>query len=349
MATPTQIQWLLRLPSALRCRLISPLEKDLLHGSTLQRPFTTTSSIYAKGAAKPPKPSLAKPKPSPSQPQPKPFKSNRTPPRPSSNTSDLAIDTSIRKLLAKTGQVLLYYSPNHNSFFLSSYIFGSLFLLSSVVQASMTRAEREKIPWYTRAMTASVAIFTAALGTALILAPSKLIRSVSLIRSVANSAGREDHTLPFLRFEIKSSVPFSSKSRVLDAPMSHVRIDRTVATTEPPLFYNVPLHKAKAFTDYHGDSTTQTAESEGQESAEQKTSQFNRPGLRLWASWKQNTRRMLLRDGMAYVKIADYPGYWKLDLNNAELLDKGQAITGVMKSSSFDRSFITWVRNVMKF
>ncbi|KAF2486499.1 hypothetical protein BDY17DRAFT_291603 [Neohortaea acidophila] len=355
------IQWLLRLPPGLRWRILSPNPNKTSRLQSLTcRPFSQTTCAHAK-PTKPPKPKVIRPLPKQSRAQPPapppPTPSFTTPP-PSTNLSNTRpsnsrLDPSLTQLLDTTGQVLLYHAPSHTSFYFFSYLFGTAVLAGSLLQASNinvptaaeAQAEGKQMPWYLRTASSGVAIFTAAIGTALILAPAKLIRSVSLVAS--SMPGNLTRGTPFLRLETKPAIPlFGRKGRVIDAPMHQVFIDRQVVGMGAISYYHIPREEAQKFTQL-GLPASEGGSEAVKPTIIQRLQAFNTSLLNIWPNLKQDTRRMLLRDGIAYVRIEGEGGHWKLDVNGAQMLEHGKPLAAALSPGEFDRSWLSKARKVI--
>ena len=68
--------------------------------------------------------------------------------------------------------------------------------------------------------------------------------------------------------------------------------------------------------------------------------------MRVWPTAKLDTRRMFVRDGMAYVRIP-HRGDWKLDLQGCEVVDEGRILGKVMQVEAFERSLAAKVKALL--
>ena len=166
-------------------------------------------------------------------------------------------------------------------------------------------------PWYLKAFSGNVCIFMAVIATSVMLAPSKMIKSVSL-RSGGVTGTR-------LAFETERPLPFM-KARVINQNSNEVFMDRTVqATSEAGIrFFTFPLSHAEEFA-------ASASAPKPSQSVVQRLGTFNKSLLNIWPTVRRDARRMLLRDGMAYLRITG-EGNWKLDLQGSCLLDDGRPL-----------------------
>lgn len=59
----------------------------------------------------------------------------------------------------------------------------------------------------------------------------------------------------------------------------------------------------------------------------------------------QDIKRMFLRDAFAYLKFPDRPGFWKMDLHNAFVLDGFRPLKAAMVMKGLDRRIVTRIRD----
>ena len=336
MALP--LQSLLKLPACVRLQVFqlqkapSTLSRSTTYGSG-HRTFTNASRQYAKkptriapsipvkhnakvDARKRPALSANQP-PQPASSPPSAYSPAQAPPRAASYASQLLS-------ASKDGNVLLYHAPSHTSFTISSFILGSLILFGAYNWADFVYREKPytetaesgrsqaPTPWYLKAFSGSVCIFMAVIATSITLAPSKMIKSVSLRTAVTGTE---------LRFEIKRPLPLPFlKARVIKQRPSEVFMDRSVESTSDAgiRFNTVYLSHADEFTNA-------ALARRPRQSMIQRLGSFNKSLLNIWPTVRRDARRMLLRDGMAYLRITG-EGNWKLDLQGSYLLDDGRPL-----------------------
>jgi hypothetical protein len=188
----------------------------------------------------------------------------------------------------------------------------------------------------------------AVFATAFFLAPTKLIRSVTLTKPVvtqAHSGGKRGlgvvfemkHPLPVWKF-----LPFMKKTEggEVRAEVGSVFIDRKVRASENLSFYSVPANLAEAWTAHYF-----TASHPQRKSILSLLQGFNSSLINAWPTLRRDVGRMFMREGFAYVRIPDH-GNWKMDLNGCEILEEGQVLEKVVKvdAAQVDRSWWTAFR-----
>ena len=360
MASPLQL--LLRLPSALRCQTISPLESRTIG----QQLFSNTLQLrYASKASRrpPPKPSKNTPPHSNAAsrkappPPPPPPKSNPppTPPSPRTNQAQPAAPIRdanslyLRNLLKASDPVLIYKSPSHTSYFFFCYTFGIAFLFGAGMVIDQTRhPNREKtskqptVPFWAKFWSIVTGFFMAVAGTTFLLGPTKLIRSVSVF-TPRGGAGA-----PMVRFHMKSPVPlvpfrFMKAKGVIDVGLREAsfvkRVKGTTIECNP-----VPLAEAKEFTDRY----LNPAASDSTPGILDRVRGINSNLVNIGPVIYQDTRRMFLRESMTIVKIPGH-GNWKMDLYHSELLDGGRTLGDVMEidEGNYRWGLGDWFRGLM--
>ncbi|KAK6389945.1 hypothetical protein LTR65_005996 [Meristemomyces frigidus] len=239
-----------------------------------------------------------------------------TTPPPPQHSSHTSKPISYADSLFESGnEVLLYRAPGHRSFFLTSYIAGSLLVLGAYNWATLAlkRPPGQEISnagvrgYFITSVSMLTTLFLAIAGTAIVLAPAKMVRSITAVRPSHNSTG-----LPTLRCEMRSPLPFM-KTKAIEALPSETFLDRKVSAVDIDLT-SIPLGKAAEFT-----ASTQANARLPTAIAQQNAA------VRAWNTLYRNTRRMFLRDGFTYIRFAEH-GNWKLDLQNCELLDNGRVL-----------------------
>lgn len=233
-----------------------------------------------------------------------------TPPNPPPAVQRLPKPLSYAEKLFSLGdEILIYKSPSHRSFFIASYVTGGLLLFGAWNWTMLTNYDLEggerRVAWYIRVVEGIPLLFLAIASTAMILAPSKIIRSITVLSPAATATGR-----PMLRCEINNSIPFLKRKPFLVAP-SEAYLNRRVNATEDLSFRSVPFSEAAAFTSDKHPFARQLPQDRG-----------------LWTSLQRDTRRMFLREGFAYLRTAE-DGNWKLDLRGCEVLDWGKPLDGL--------------------
>jgi hypothetical protein len=350
MSIPLQL--LLRLPPALRCHATAPL----LRQPKISARFFSKSIRQAQ--SKPPKPTLRRSQPG----QPQPQSSHRLPERPipkaytepryQGSTPDVLLRSFYQ---SNDTHLLLYKAPSHTSFYFNSYILGIALLGCALNQglhiSDPPQSVKEKnppTPFWSQVLNGGVAIIFAALSTACFLAPWKLVRSVSLVKRAVG--GGPAASLARVRFEMRhpfpilQRLPFASRlgGGALDAEVGSVFMDRNVRSSEQLVFYNVPFEYAQAWTaDYFIPSSRPPP------TIMDRLKSVNSSLVNVWPAMRQNIRRMLTRDSMAYVRIPG-SGNWKMDLHGCELLDEGKILGRIVKvdAEKVDRRITTslWSR-----
>lgn len=215
-------------------------------------------------------------------------------------------------------RVLLYASPDHGAFFAASYILGGFLLLGgySYAQMFLKDAKDRPVHWFFKSLGAISTLAVVAFGTAFIMAPMKLIKSIAIITQAAGTTPLAASRI--LRVEVKRNLPFL-KPDVLETTPSKIFLDRYVpGTVENIDFQNVPLSQARSLTEEYFTGQQEVRKCGVMASL----SAANRSVLNLWPAISREIRRMFLRDQMAYVRI-EGNGTFKLDLQNCKLLDGG--------------------------
>jgi len=318
---------LLRLPPSLRCHLLAN-NTSLLHRS---RPserlygdvLSNLRRSYAQAAkqSKVPKPRLRGAQP------PTP----RAPPAPAAPFHSTNYANTI---LRDADAVLLYNSPSHTSFAWASYTAGAAFLVAALNWAWFAKesanpdspvGRRELSSWWLRGTVSTLAIMFAAIGTRFMLAPTKLIRRVYLMKNTSVVTSSESH---MLRIETKPVIPLlpTKYGRTIDAPLRGVSLTGTVRLDEEH-FRSVPLAMAQDFTQYYLHGVVPPT-------AGNRPNIFRRANtalLNIWPAARQDIRRMFVRDSIAKLIINGENGSWKLDLYNAEFLEGGMPMSKLIK------------------
>lgn len=325
------LRLLLGLPPSLRCQVVSRGQSSLQwrlaslqHSPELThtRAFRTTPASLAK----PPRPRVLKKTQPPSSKAPPPAKPRAASQAPIPATPSLAPKpkATIESINRDLKEVLLYVSPNHGSFYFGSWFIGISFLIGAYSYAQITlkdQPDRPRNPWYMKASGGSVALFLAVISTTAFVAPTKLIKSISIITSPGVQGALPTRKL---RFEIKRSLPFA-KPDILEADPRKCAIDRRLNVAFDGIdFSNVPSADAKEWTQLYF---------AGQWLPEGNAGFFrrlNRGLLNLWPTMVREVQRILLRNKMTYVRV-EGNGNFKLDLQGFFVLDNGRPLLQVMK------------------
>lgn len=193
-------------------------------------------------------------------------------------------------------------------------------------------SNRPKLPWYVKLTGAVPTVALAAFATVFILAPIKLIKSVTAVRqqqqqklqmTAATARQVAWHSTPTpwkLRIEVKRAVPFA-KSDFLDLKdLKQVSMDRSVPLASQNIAltsYNI--EDSKWFTEMYAFAGTMEHERGGV------FSHVMRSMVNIWPGIKREVKRMFMRDQMAYMRI-EGNGNFKLDLQNSHMLDGGKVL-----------------------
>ncbi|KAK5126754.1 hypothetical protein LTR85_009688 [Meristemomyces frigidus] len=313
---PLALQCLLRLPACLRRQAVldhipqKPLAfNQSITGNTVNRTFSITSQTLRQ--ARPAKPTRKAPAP---KSQPPPLRPTTSPAsQPQAQTSKPI--SYAETLFASNNEVLLYRAPRHLSFFITSYIAGSLLVLGAYNWATLALkrppGQEDFKPgvrgWFLTSVSTLTTLFLAIAGTAIILAPAKMVRTITALHPSYSGIG-----LPTLRFEMRSPLPFM-RTKTIEVLPSETFLDRRVSAVEIDLT-SVPLTRAADFTASKQANASLPAAAARQGAV-----------ARAWTTLLRDTRRMFLRDGFTYVRFKEQ-GNWKLDLQDCELLDNGRVL-----------------------
>lgn len=324
------LRLLLGLPSSLRCQVVSRGQSSLqwrLASLRHSPEFTHTRAFRTTPAslAKPPQPRVLKKTQPPPPKAPPPAKASVAPKAPTPANPSLAArpKKSIESINPDLKEVLLYVSPNHGAFYFGSYFIGISFLIGAYSYAEITlkdQPDKPPNPWYMKASGGSVALFLAIISTTAFVAPTKLIKSISIITSPAVKGAMPTRKL---RFEIKRSLPFA-KPDILEADPIKCVMDRRLTIVDQIDCSSVPSAEAKEWTQLYV---------AGQWLPEGNAGFFkrlNRGLLNLWPTKLREVQRILLRNKMTYVRV-EPNGNFKLDMQGPFVLDSGRPLLQVMK------------------
>lgn len=234
--------------------------------------------------------------------------------------------------------ILLYVAPSHTAFTIASYAIGFFFIYGAVSYAQLflkdppEDSKRPKLPYYVKLMGAWSTVLIAAFGTVFILAPTKLIKSITAVRqrpqqqlkmtaATARQAAWYSTPMPWkLRIEVKRAVPFAKSALLYLKDPQQVSLDRSV----PLASQNVALTSynigdSKWFTEKYALTGTLEHREGGVFSG------ATRSMVNIWPGIKREVKRMFMRDQMAYMRI-EGSGNFKLDLQNSHMLDGGKIL-----------------------
>ncbi|KAK4508028.1 hypothetical protein PRZ48_001764 [Zasmidium cellare] len=233
--------------------------------------------------------------------------------------------------------VLLYTAPRHGSFFATSYFFGVGILAGATYTGGIylkDEPDKPRLPTSIKIAGLFTVLFLALAGTTFVMAPTKLIQSISII---TQSSGR------VLRFEVRKPLPFL-KPYILDASPSQLAMNGTVVSTSSDAsIRNVRLSEAKEFTESYFAKSQEGAPRGGVLAG---LSSFNKSLVYAWPAFKRDVRRMWLRDKMTYIRIQD-KGHHKLDLQGCHILDEGKPLEKAIEIDSDERPGIGgWIRRI---
>lgn len=331
------MQQLLRLPPPLRSQLLahSCLSRSLEGHSSQAR--LTLKRTYAQ----------VKPPPKPRRRDTTSFTQETSPPTPTytKRSSPSTGNPYADRLCHDADQVLLYNSPSHTSYTLTSYFFGALFFLGAINTALVTRdppqqsdpdtPKRPPLPMYIRLAFGIGAISFAAMGTVFVLAPTKIIRRVWLLKRPpppSPAFGQSPYASYAFQIETKLPLPFRrGRGRTIIAPTPNVSIDREIRAQEI-YWRSVPLTSSSPFSAHYLPTShpDHLRPATSPSTFRARLGAANASLINAWPTFKANIKRMFLREGIAYVHVIGEHGQWKLDLQGAEVLDRGLPLEGLM-------------------
>ena len=190
---------------------------------------------------------------------------------------------------------------------------------------------REKPHLWVLAANGAGGFLLATFATLAFMAPLRLVKSISLAKNVVASGryGNTKFVNVALRFEMRRSplrLPFVQRKGawVIDAELRTVYMDRRVRSLESMAFYPVPVDMAQSWTAEYF-----TPAPRRPRSVLSRLRGFNDSLLNTWPALKQNVRRLMLREGMADVRIPGH-GRVKVDLQGCEILEHGRVLERVV-------------------
>jgi hypothetical protein len=331
MAIPSPL--LIRLPPALRCHIFASTQSTTasLRASQWlrQQPFSNTSRHLQQSRPPPPKPRPIRNNtltPTPTKQPPPALTAVRSRPLPRP-----VIPPVYSNLLNHTGRVLLYRAPPHKSFMINSYFVAIVFLGAGILHATAIPAATTLLA---RFLPTLVVIFYAAVFARTMYAPVQLIKEIWLVsRNTDGVAKLSTNTTPrsssnmMVEFRTTQFIPFMpSTAPTMIVPLKSAAIDSTVQSKNLQ-YYTVPAQPDQLL-----DFTK---------------SKPLKQELGLLESFRRNMARMFMRDGMAYVRVAD--GNWKLDVHGCVVADDGKVLEEVMRLEHRELSgwrlrLSTWLR-----
>jgi len=247
--------------------------------------------------------------------------------RPSGNGTQAWNARYIAALSQTTEPMLLYKSPSHGSFFALSYSMGLILFVGAYSWALFAVKDREgetTSPWYVRTMSIVPTACLVVFGSTFFFAPTKLIRSISLMAPKIGTDGVVTNGPRKLQFEVKHMLPFF-KPYKQEFETTRVFLDRNVTTVQDISFHSVPLSEAQSFT---SSFFADTLHSKPKRSILDQISAANRSMVDAWPAFSRDVRRMFLRDQMAYITVTGN-GNFKMDLQGCHLLDNGRLLEAV--------------------
>jgi len=238
----------------------------------------------------------------------------------------------MEKLFAANESILLYRAPNHTSFYVLSYLCGSLLLFGAwnwaylELRGGMPEKDSNlvrKRRWYITATSLLSCAMGVLFGTIFILGPLRLIRTITAKAPAPGVSG------PFtLRCEVKSPLPFMKPS-IIETTPSQAFLNRQISAMENIPFTSIEPSQAQAFT-----------------SAPATSKPTKSPGviLRPWDALRRDTRRMFYRDGIARLRFGP-SDTCKLDIQGCQVVDYGVPLEMLTKPD-YNLGFgpIAWVR-----
>lgn len=199
------------------------------------------------------------------------------------------------------------------------------------------RPDGAKTPFGVKLLGGFATVMIAAFATVFVMAPTRMIKSISC---VAPGALVTTHAPRTIRFEIKRWLPFL-KPKVLHISPHEVLLDRNVPTLlEDIKFFNIRNTEAQSFTESYFSAEQRRKSAKGVVSA------ISQSLLNTWPATTREVRRIFLRDQMAYMEIQ---GKYrcKLDLQGCFLLDNGDPLHRVIAADTEARPSISrWMRQI---
>lgn len=311
---------LLSLPPCLRRRAFLAASNPLLASflirvqqaplqNTTKRLFTCTTAQHAsKPFKKPSTPRAAPPAPPPS------------PPSASGARPRTFEEQYAKRLLdyTKGKGTLVYEAPSHHTFFALSYLTGAMLNFYAGLQANMVFKSTVSI-WFT-APTLLACIFVSGAGALVALAPSKLVKTITVVPRETISSTGVVKVEPVLEIQAKAMIPFF-KQKPFEAALHDVTLDRRVVATQIGAV-DVPLADAAVWSSHQSRYQPLTFG--------QKVTAWNRSLVNTVPAFVRDTRRMARREGMAYMDVTGR-GTWKVDLQGAKVLDNGNAFAKLVQ------------------
>ncbi|KAM3415829.1 hypothetical protein BST61_g9336 [Cercospora zeina] len=367
----TNVRLLLRLPPAIRQHLLcTPLPSstcsNLYHGSNNAIPFRhfsiggrlskqgdKTNAIYKNALPRTPTPqarNLPKPQQAPrslgNAPPPKPPVLGTAPgPRPSS--LPFAATDWMSTRFPKQDHVLLYVAPDHKAFFISSICIGAIFLWGCWNYAQLilddppADSPRPKVPYPLKVIGAVSVIAGAAFGTTFILAPMKMIKSITAIRQHTWTPGFRADVPWTMQVEIKVPFPFM-RTKSVELYPKDMALDRDLpAASENVGFTSHDIKSSEWFTALYYSGRLEQKRGSA-------LSRFNSALINAWPGIRRDVARMFLRDHMAYMRIKG-AGNYKLDVQNCHMLDDGRVLHKLISVDADAKAGSAWRKFLVRF
>lgn len=155
-------------------------------------------------------------------------------------------------------------------------------------------------------------LFFIVFGSAAILAPAAMIRSIVLRAEVASNGSKT----PVLQFKVRS-LPLG-RTKTIEAHPWETYLNRKVSTMDIN-WNNAVLSQARSFTE----------SMKSQKYATPVPSADRGIARRFWDVSKREIQRTFLRDGFTYVRFQGGQT-WKLDLQQCDLLENGRPLERLM-------------------
>lgn len=214
-----------------------------------------------------------------------------------------------------------------------------MFLLAAYTQSQLFLKDEEgkpARPWYIKAIGAVPILGFTVLGTTFVLAPLKVIKSVTLVKAADASTVTQGSKL---RMEIKRVLPFS-KPDILEVDPRNFVLDRHIPGSVHDIrFTNYNIKDTKEFNDYYLSGNLYKKEDSA-------FKRFNAGLLNSWPGLVKNAKRMFMRDQMAYVRVPGN-GNFKLDLQGCHMLDQGNVLAKIATEDvNIDRGVKAFIKNL---
>ena len=213
-----------------------------------------------------------------------------------------------KKFIETAPEVRLYRAPRHGSFRLFAYTCGSTLGAGSLLTISNGLAAFGSADYLTQGLVWLNAVGLAAVASTLLVAPTGMIRSISIIRAPGVKGGA------LLRLRTESRLGLTRWDKTIDAGPEGIAMNRPLAATRIR-YTSIARTDVKEFTKSDHPLALPPAGL---------TAHVRRSLQNLL----KNVGRAFVRSGMVYVEIPGH-GVWKLDVEGAEILMQGEALTAM--------------------